>query len=337
MQPLLTLSLIAVENCFSFTMHAIQGAMAVRRARERTKRRLSSIRRPGDPTDSTASLAPEAVAQPPVKTESSLTAFHLGVVFILIGFLLVCSSMLSGQKAIAKADTDWGRLLGVGVTLIIVGLFMVMVNRIITEREEEELAKYVKQRLARTRSGNVLVRDAENPEELAAAAAAAARSGQLKTNSGHRRKKSTRSISAGATAKRSVAASGVGQLRQAGSLASVASFQNGKALPVVTITQEDGTKAGTTLKKQGSRRGSRASITPAADGQRSRRHSHCKSAEETERLLAAEDGNKSASHSVSETPATAAGSAPTRKPSKRRKNAESVAATPTASSNAKTS
>ena len=39
---------------------------------------------------------------------------------------------------------------------------MVMVNRIITAREEEELAKYVSGRLARTRSGYHIGRDMEN-------------------------------------------------------------------------------------------------------------------------------------------------------------------------------
>ena len=53
-------------------------------------------------------------------------------------------------------------LLGIGVTFIMVGLIMVMVNRIITAREEEELAKYVSGRLARTRSGYHIGRDMEN-------------------------------------------------------------------------------------------------------------------------------------------------------------------------------
>ena len=42
-------------------------------------------------------------------------------------------------------------MLGVGVAFIFIGLLMVMVNRIITAREEEELSQYVKQRLSRTR------------------------------------------------------------------------------------------------------------------------------------------------------------------------------------------
>ena len=51
------------------------------------------------------------------------------------------------------------------------GLMMVMVNRIITAREEEELSRYVKQRLSRTRSGHPFVRDTdpEQPQPLPSA------------------------------------------------------------------------------------------------------------------------------------------------------------------------
>ena len=76
---------------------------------------------------------------------------------------MVFSAMITNSMV----EGDWSHLLGVGVTFIIVGLIMVMVNRIITAREEEELAKYVSQRLARTRSGYHLGnRDLEAAETL---------------------------------------------------------------------------------------------------------------------------------------------------------------------------
>lgn len=142
-------------------MHAIQGALAVRREREkREKRRLSRIERAKSPRSSDASNLEEGEIKgvpqaPPPKGESSLTAFHLGVVFILLGFLMVFSAMITNSMV----EGDMSSLLGVGVTFIIVGLIMVMVNRIITAKEEEELAKYVSHRLARTRSGYQLGRD----------------------------------------------------------------------------------------------------------------------------------------------------------------------------------
>ena len=96
------------------------------------------------------------------QTESSLTAFHLGVVFILLGFLMIFSSMIPSSVV----DADWSRLLGVGVCLLIVGLMMVMVNRIISAREEEELQRYVSTRLGRTRSGQVMCRDLESQDDV---------------------------------------------------------------------------------------------------------------------------------------------------------------------------
>jgi len=153
---------------------AIQSAMAVRMEREkRHQRRLSKIRRESgagagqgssiictkrQSVASTATLeeTPEAMVRPPPdKSESMVTTFHLGIVFILLGFIMILSSMI--PSSIIKAD--WSRLLGVGVAFIFIGLIMVMVNRIITAREEEELSQYVKQRLSRTRSGQPFVRN----------------------------------------------------------------------------------------------------------------------------------------------------------------------------------
>ena len=146
-------------------MHAVQSAMAVRREREkREQRRQSQIRRSSSksPRASDASHASadhsagqlatdeNPIEKAPNPAESSMTAFHLGVVFILLGFLMVFSAMITNSMT---GNNNWSSLLGVGVTFIIVGLIMVMVNRIISAREEEELAKYVSQKLARTRSG----------------------------------------------------------------------------------------------------------------------------------------------------------------------------------------
>ena len=55
------------------------------------------------------------------------------------------------EKLLSIFQADWSQLLGVGVAFIFIGLIMVMVNRIITAREEEELSQYVKQSLSRTR------------------------------------------------------------------------------------------------------------------------------------------------------------------------------------------
>ena len=158
-------------------MYAIQGAMAIRRQRQmRENRRLSQVRmstKSGRKGSNSPRGSDAASVEAPVKAvqlngsnipkaETSQTAFYLGVVFILLGFLMIFSSMISNSAL----DTDWSRLLGVGVTFLLVGLIMVMVNRIITAREEEELKRYVSHRLGRSRSGHTLVRDAESGEDF---------------------------------------------------------------------------------------------------------------------------------------------------------------------------
>ena len=98
----------------------------------------------------------------PPKPESSLTAFHLGVVFILLGFLMVFSAMITNSVM----EGNWSHLSGVGLTFIVVGLIMVMVDRSLTAREEEELAEYGTTCLVRTRSGYLIGRDLDNQDRL---------------------------------------------------------------------------------------------------------------------------------------------------------------------------
>lgn len=135
------------------------GASAGHHERHDSSRNSSIICTKRQSVASTGTLEEEAVVvrQPPNKSESMVTTFHLGIVFILLGFIMILSSMI--PSSIIKAD--WSQLLGVGVAFIFIGLLMVMVNRIITAREEEELSQYVKQRLSRTRSGQPYKRDSE--------------------------------------------------------------------------------------------------------------------------------------------------------------------------------
>ena len=290
------------------TMHAIQGAMAVRRERRKRddRRRMSGGRngaeaehkgrepaaaaagatatatgadlsagpppdmplkvtlKGGQSEEGRAAATPAAAAAD--GSSSSVTAFHLGVVFILIAFLLLFSGLISRSRSERALDSDWSTLIGVGIALLLIGLFMVMVNRILTEREEEELAKYVHHRLARTRSGHALaLRETESGEEDILAAHLQQHrhrhrhlsSGDFWNGPGIGRRGSTRSVSA------------------AGAPTVVL---NGKVLPAVTITRE----AAPPPSPGGMRRhgGSRASLREYNGGRRPSR-----AAEECERLL----------------------------------------------------
>ena len=142
-------------------MHATQGAMAIRRERQtRMDRRISkrlrrqnaekSTRRPSDISQDVEAALPDKA-----KEKTSMAAFHFGVVFILLVFLLIFSSVIPANIV----NADWSRRLVVGVTFLMIGLMMVKVNRIVSAHEEEELQKYVSSRLARTRPGQVLCRE----------------------------------------------------------------------------------------------------------------------------------------------------------------------------------
>ena len=77
------------------------------------------------------------------KSKSILTTFHMGIVFILLGFLMIFSSMIPSR--FIKAD--WSQLLGIGISVIFIGLFLMMVNRFITSREKVQQGSFEKQRL----------------------------------------------------------------------------------------------------------------------------------------------------------------------------------------------
>ena len=115
--------------------------MSISREHEkREKRRQSQIERSNSksPRNSNVSNLEKGEAgqrdlPDPPQPESSLTAFHLGIVFIVLGFAMVIVALIK--------RSHWSHTSGVGLTFIIVGLILVMVNRIMTANEEEELAK----------------------------------------------------------------------------------------------------------------------------------------------------------------------------------------------------
>ena len=151
----------------------MHGARSIRLEREkRKKRRKSRIERSNSKSSRNSDVSnlekgeagQSNLPDPPKppKPESSLTAFHLGVVFILLGFLTVFSAMITNSVM----EGNWSHLSGVGLTFIVVGLIMVMVDRSLTASEEEELAEYGTTLLTRTRSGYLIGRDLDNQDRL---------------------------------------------------------------------------------------------------------------------------------------------------------------------------
>ncbi|XP_049799841.1 uncharacterized protein LOC126235151 [Schistocerca nitens] len=98
------------------------------------------------------------------KVVTSVGMMHIGVVFLVLGAFLLVSGLLPTDL------TSWSTLPGgawfnelsiTGAFALFIGVFLVVLNRIISKREEDVLNEYVQRQLTRSRSGHRLVRDVE--------------------------------------------------------------------------------------------------------------------------------------------------------------------------------
>nr|XP_003707188.1 PREDICTED: uncharacterized protein LOC100878831 [Megachile rotundata] len=98
------------------------------------------------------------------KVVTSIGMLHIGVVFLVLGAFLLMSGLLPGDLAQwgTKASGGWwNELVAIGLFAIIVGIFLIVLNRVIAKKEENDLEEYVQRQLTRSRSGHRLERDVE--------------------------------------------------------------------------------------------------------------------------------------------------------------------------------
>lgn len=98
------------------------------------------------------------------KVVTSIGMLHIGVVFLVLGAFLLMSGLLPGDLAHwgSKATGGWwNELVAVGLFAIFVGTFLIILNRVIAKKEEDDLEEYVQRQLTRSRSGHRLERDVE--------------------------------------------------------------------------------------------------------------------------------------------------------------------------------
>lgn len=98
------------------------------------------------------------------KVVTSIGMLHIGVVFLVLGAFLLMSGLLPGDLAHwgTKASGGWwNELVAVGLFAILVGVFLIILNRVIAKKEEDDLEEYVQRQLTRSRSGHRLERDVE--------------------------------------------------------------------------------------------------------------------------------------------------------------------------------
>lgn len=98
------------------------------------------------------------------KVVTSIGMLHIGVVFLVLGAFLLMSGLLPGDLTHwgTKASGGWwNELVAVGLFAILVGVFLIVLNRVIAKKEEDDLEQYVQRQLTRSRSGHRLERDVE--------------------------------------------------------------------------------------------------------------------------------------------------------------------------------
>ncbi|XP_076061434.1 uncharacterized protein LOC143037201 [Oratosquilla oratoria] len=148
-------------------MQAVQSALAIRRQRSRREdaRRAQARRASGaTPRPSVVSLDGKVYfdeEQENKKILGQMTMFHVGAVFIVIGLMLVTTSLMPGYLKTQNPDSR-NNLLGTGCFCVFIGGVLTTISRFVSNNEEKELNKYIKRRLARSKSGHRLVRDAES-------------------------------------------------------------------------------------------------------------------------------------------------------------------------------
>ncbi|RZF34624.1 hypothetical protein LSTR_LSTR008649 [Laodelphax striatellus] len=101
---------------------------------------------------------------PQDKVVSSIGMLHVGVVFIVLGSFLLASGLIPEDKdEMGKPIKDiwFNELVIAGITALSIGVFLIILNKIIAQKEDEDLTDYVSRQLTRSKSGHRLVRDVE--------------------------------------------------------------------------------------------------------------------------------------------------------------------------------
>lgn len=92
---------------------------------------------------------------------------HIGVVFIVLGGFLLASGLMPDDfdkfewEYFIKLSTWWNELVVTGAFSLLLGVFLIILNKFISGREEANLEEYVARQLTRSKSGHMLIRDLE--------------------------------------------------------------------------------------------------------------------------------------------------------------------------------
>ncbi|XP_060522889.1 uncharacterized protein LOC132699915 isoform X1 [Cylas formicarius] len=146
-------------------LHSAMAIKRQRRQREVAKRRAAE-RRLSSKTNSMDSMEHLPTKRSSFNnTESyqvtSIGLLHIGVCFLVLGLFLIGSGLLPDDLLSWKTGGWWNELTMTGIFVTVVGLFLIVLNKIVSRKEEQELQDYVRSQLTRSRSGHRLERDVE--------------------------------------------------------------------------------------------------------------------------------------------------------------------------------
>lgn len=151
-------------------MHGLAGlhsARAISRQRElRAKRKAERERRLSSRTDSIDSIdhqphKPNLAALPEHRLGASIGMLHIGICFIALGLFFVGSGLLPDDMMTWRTTGFFNELVCTGLFVAALGVLMIVLNRVMSKKEEEDLNEYVQRQLTRSRSGHRLERDVE--------------------------------------------------------------------------------------------------------------------------------------------------------------------------------
>lgn len=92
---------------------------------------------------------------------TSIGMLHIGVCFLVLGLFLIGSGLLPDDILSWRGGGYWNELVVTGLFVTAVGIFLIILNKIVSRKEEEELQNYVSRQLTRSKSGHRLERDSE--------------------------------------------------------------------------------------------------------------------------------------------------------------------------------
>ncbi|XP_054743875.1 uncharacterized protein LOC129248376 isoform X1 [Anastrepha obliqua] len=96
---------------------------------------------------------------------TSIGMLHIGIVFIVFGIFLCGAGIIPDEtmswNVFSSSSAWWNEVTCTGLFSLGLGLFLLVLNCLISRKEEEDLEDYVQRQLTRSRSGHRLERDVE--------------------------------------------------------------------------------------------------------------------------------------------------------------------------------